>query len=205
MRKKYGTGLYKKGRLWCIEAYLKQNGEKENTMADVRRGHKPKLRNSQVYKEIAKRLGLKSEVVKQVVETYGDVIFTCLINKIEVEFGSLGTFTFRVRPPTDYSEWRSFDIDGEPGIFYQYNMDGYLKPGWRFGKRFSRDIREQTCIPYGSIPSEGGYVVANSEGERRVDYLEWAKARASKVVENGEDIIEQEQDEYEDWFNVEQE
>ena len=184
-------------------------------MANEKKIRKPKITSTEVTNEISKRLGLKQEMVKKVIDAYGDIVYQCLLNKIQVPFYPLGTFSFNVIPPRDHVEWRCYyNAEGEPIVFYQDKVDGYIKPSWSFGRTWAVKLKDNSRIPYGTMPSEEGIKVPLTENDLYMNYDDYVKEykperyenapRYQEDIENTEDTDteEAEIDEYEDWFNV---
>lgn len=116
----------------------------------------PKLHMADVHNEIAKRVGLHAGTVKRVLDVYSDVIKQCLLNKVEVPFCDIGTVGYKIIPPYERKEWKAMNGYGDdrtPIIFYQDKTDGYIKPIFRVRPKFIREMRSQTIIPYGTMPS----------------------------------------------------
>lgn len=164
---------------------------------------KLKLSKKDLLTELSGRCGTDKRSIEKFIKCYEDIVFQCLKNKIEVSFGKIGTFTFRESLPRDYIEWKGFTDSGDYIVFFQKNRDGYIKPSFRLNTTFKKILREETYIPYGSVPSDNDvYVVGENDIDRpRVDYdkyLEEMKLKKKKKDGVKVDNINPEEDEYDD-------
>lgn len=138
---------------------------------------KPKITTRDLAKEISSRTGISASTVLQVIETFGEVAFQCLRNKIEVPFLKLGTIGYRIIEPRDYVEWLGFDRSDnkKPIVFYLENTDGYVKPVFRLSTAFRNKLKEETLVPHGTVPS-GENVLYDSERDKdkpRINFIEY--------------------------------
>lgn len=164
---------------------------------------KLKLSKKDLITELSERSGNDKRTILKIIECYEDIVFQCLKNKIEVSFGGLGTFTFKEVLPRDYIEWKGFTDNREYTIFFQKNTDGFIKGSFRMNPTFKRTLREQTCIPHGSVASDES-VYADSENDinkPRVDFEKYLEELRAKKAENEGakvkiDNINPEEDEY---------
>ena len=179
---------------------------------------KPKITTRNLAKEISSRTGVRSSTVLQIIETFGEVAFQCLRNKIEVPFLKLGTIGYRIIEPRDYVEWLGFDNSKKPIVFYLENTDGYVKPVFRLSPAFRAKLKEETLVPHGSVPS-GEDVLYDSERDKdkpRINFVEYmlslndlrlgkeqrkliSKQERDKLRE--EQLQEEESTEYEDEYD----
>lgn len=162
---------------------------------------KLKLSKKELLAELNERTGHDKKTIEKILGCYEDIVFQCLKNKIEISFGGLGTFTYKEILPRDYVEWKGFNNLGEYVIFFEKNTDGCIKPSFRLTRTFKKRIREQTNIPYGSVPS-GENVYADSENDLkkpRVDFKQYLEElKIEKAKQNGMyiDNINPDEDEY---------
>ena len=158
----------------------------------------PKISLKNLTKEISDRTGLSVSTIVQVLETFNEVTFQCLKNKIEVPFLKLGTIGYRIIEPRDYVEWRSFNQDKKPIIFYLENTDGYVKPVFRLSPRFRTKLKEETLIPHGSVPSGDDVIYddVNGVNRPRINFVEYMLSLndARLGLEQRELISKQEKD-----------
>lgn len=130
----------------------------------------PRMRGRELYKEVGKRVHCPAHLVETIVLTFEKLVYQCLINKIRVPFGTMGTFGFKIMPPRDFVEWNGWLKDGTPVVFYKNNTDGYLNFYFHFNRTFKRKLKDETLIPYGTMPSAQGNLERNAHSNIRVDY-----------------------------------
>lgn len=169
-------------------------------MGKGKRKVNPRLPPSTLYKEIGARAGIPADVARLAVESYADIVMQCLQNKVEVMFGNVGTFKPRVMPPRDHTEWYGFIGNSGTAVYYCDNVDGYIKPLWAFRKSFLQKLKENSIIPYGSVPSgESVYDTRTPPEVPRINYAEVLEAKRNKSKQKEEeDEYDSEYDEYED-------
>lgn len=160
----------------------------------TRKPPKPKLKLKEVYDEIAKRTASSPKLVEQIIKAYQSIVYQCLLNKIEVPFGTMGKFGFKIIPPREHIEWNGWDRNHEPVIFYQDKADGYVKFNYHFYPTFWKGARDKTQIPYGTMPSVEGCKEHFARSEEYVNYDEYKKQIELEKEQLQEKMLEENTD-----------
>lgn len=138
------------------------------------RPRKPRIHTDDVYREISLRSSVPTNVVKNVVRNYIEIITQCIENEVIIPFGGIGVFEPIREKPHDYTEFRAF-LNDEPIVFFRKNTDGFVRFKFKPYDRYKKLIREHTYIPYGSIESDKGVEYRRMPHLRRVDYEQYLK------------------------------
>lgn len=156
----------------------------------------PRISQREIIKELSHRTGLSTGLVEKVLKAHEEIIQQCLCNQIQVPFGKIGVFSFKVVPPRKYIEWNGY-LNKTAVIFYQNKADGYIKPLWKYLDSFNRKARRASAIPYGSMPNideDKPYTAFvkpfDKEGnpKEKIDYIEYMKEKHPEYFEEKEQI-----------------
>lgn len=165
----------------------------------MRKPASPRMTSRELYREVGKRVHCPTRLVEIIVLTFEKVIIQCLLQKIRVPFGTLGTFGYKTIPPRDYVEWNGWTKEGEPVVFYRRNTNGYLKFYFHLNNAFRHQLKEIAIIPYGSVPSEEPNPERHPHSNIKIDYEEYyQKEKQEKSIEQNNIKIENTEDENED-------
>lgn len=115
-------------------------------MAKIQRSKRPKLTYREIENQIFLRTGIPREMVRAVINSYGEIIEEALIGQVEVPFCKLGYFTIKQMQPktvrqvlpraANYGEM--IDLDGYQKTIFRTNTvwAGRQKQAtlWRIGE-----------------------------------------------------------------------
>lgn len=115
-------------------------------MAKIQRSKRPKLTYREIENQIFLRTGIPREMVRAVINSYGEIIEEALIGQVEVPFCKLGYFTIKQMQPktvrqvlprvANYGEM--IDLDGYQKTIFRTNTvwAGRQKQAtlWRMGE-----------------------------------------------------------------------
>ncbi len=109
-------------------------------MAKIPRGKRPKLTYREIENQIFLRTGIPREMVRAVVNSYGEIIEESLIGQVEVPFCKLGYFTIKQMKPRQLKQFLSAAANyGE-----LMDLDGYQKTIFRVNTTWAHKQKEAT-------------------------------------------------------------
>lgn len=109
-------------------------------MAKIQRSKRPKLTYREIENQIFLRTGIPREMVRAVVNSYGEIIEESLIGQVEVPFCKLGYFTIKQMKPRQAKQFLSAASNyGE-----LMDLDGYQKTIFRVNTTWARKQKEAT-------------------------------------------------------------
>lgn len=115
-------------------------------MAKIQRSKRPKLTYREIENQIFLRTGIPREMVRAVINNYGEIIEEALIGQVEVPFCKLGYFTIKqMQPkrmrqsiPNTHNYGEMIDLDGYQKTIFRTNTvwAGRQKQAtlWRMGE-----------------------------------------------------------------------
>lgn len=109
-------------------------------MAKIQRSKRPKLTYREIENQIFLRTGIPREMVRAVVNSYGEIIEESLIGQVEVPFCKLGYFTIKQMKPRRVKQLLSVASNyGE-----LMDLDGYQKTIFRVNTTWAHKQKEAT-------------------------------------------------------------
>lgn len=173
-------------------------------MANINTRDKPRLTYKELVKEISRRVGVPALVADKILGSFEDIVTQCLANGVQVTFGRLGTFTYKIIYPKEYYEWNG-KLGDKKVIFYQEKVDGYFRPEWKYTRSVISKVKQASTIPYGSVESkEANYFVneVDSEGnvKPRIEYKSYMREKHPDLFDE-DNIQEIKQASTEDYYD----
>lgn len=114
-------------------------------MAKIQRSKRPKLTYREIENQIFLRTGIPREMVRAVINSYGEIIEEALIGQVEVPFCKLGYFTIKqMKPKTVRQGLQRATNYGE-----MIDLDGYQKTIFRTNTTWAGRQKQATLWPFG--------------------------------------------------------
>lgn len=112
---------------------------------------RPRIKMSEVIREVYNRTGLPTATIQKILETYSDIVKECVVNEVEVTFNDLGYFGWRHCPKQLNKEYTNFRT-GEKEIkdFPAYNVMTF-----RQKRQWKSEMRELTIPLFEDTEIEG--------------------------------------------------
>ena len=101
----------------------------------------PRLKKSEITKEVISRTGIDGRIVTAVLKAYHDTIYQAYVHGIEVSIPNIGTLTFvdhKPRPAGIY--WNGFKKER---MYFPYRP-GYYRPDLKPERDFRTDMKGRT-------------------------------------------------------------
>lgn len=114
-------------------------------MAKIQRSKRPKLTYREIENQIFLRTGIPREMVRAVINSYGEIIEEALIGQVEVPFCKLGYFTIKQMQPKTVKQ----SIPNTYNYGEMIDLDGYQKTIFRVNTVWAGRQKQATLWPFG--------------------------------------------------------
>ena len=107
---------------------------------------KPRLTYREIADQIFKRSGIPFEMIKTVMDLYGEITEEALLGDVEVPFGRLGYFTWKqIMPRPDVTTWNPQECKyNEP-----QDVPGFQKTVFRVGSKWAKALKDASRFELG--------------------------------------------------------
>ena len=107
---------------------------------------KPRLTQLEIARQIYYRTGFPVEMIKTVIEIYGEITQESLLGQVEVPFPGIGTFSWKqISPRKNVQQWCAWS----QSFSEVYDKPGYQKTTLKLSRTWSTKLKEATRFEYG--------------------------------------------------------